>query len=439
LRKPRLFAASLAPGPARLQAGFWGGFLPLWATAGIGQLVPQIDIVMAARTGVGAPSAYALLLRVAVLDTVAALALAAVASVVVVQAHRAGRTAEVLGHLVTFALVSGTCFGALGLCLYPRLVGALAGDREIAALAASGIAWFAAAAPFRAFSGMAGLALHGLGSGSYVLRWRTAELVSRTIGNLLLVDVLGTGFPGLFISGFVVSVLSSAWLWHRLANHGLQRPRVPNMTFSGSILRAAGSEAQRLLSAQMAVAVALVLFSTAWLGAFDGLRLDAYAAGQTLILFVLAPLAALTRYLAFRLAPLPESERTALVQLVRRSGQAFAIGAATILFVGAEWLGHAIYGQHGPWWSVLVQALALSLPLRYAGSVTRAALQARGAFSTVAAADSVATWFAAVPLVGLGLWLECPAIAYSSLVLPEGLCLAWLARKLSSSSYFTTA
>jgi len=59
---------------------FWRGFFPLLATMALGQAILQIDIIMAARTGAGALSAYALLLRVAVLDMVATTALATVAA-----------------------------------------------------------------------------------------------------------------------------------------------------------------------------------------------------------------------------------------------------------------------------------------------------------------------------------------------------------------------
>lgn len=393
---------------------------------GLGQLVPQIDIVMAARTGAGAPAAYALLLRVAVLDMVATMALGTVVSILVARSHKAGRTAEILGPVATFALVSGAVFGLAGLYLYPAVVARVSADRGTAELVDQAVIWFTVAAPFRSFSGMASLALHGLGSGASVVRCKLIEVLSKIVGNLLLVDMLEQGFPGLYISGFLVSVASTLWLWRRLGTHGLRWPRLPCLALARSILRAAGSEAHRLLSAQVAVAVSFGLFSVAWWHGSDPSRLDAYAAGQTLILLVIAPLAALTRYMALYLATLPESERHILARVVWRTGLPFAILSASVLYFAAEWLGIAIYGQYGPWWTILVQALAVSLPLRYTGCVTRAAMQAAGSFAPVAAADSAAAWLAAVPLVALGLWTDSPTTSYLSLVVPEALCTVWL-------------
>jgi Na+-driven multidrug efflux pump len=405
---------------------FWRGFFPLLATVALGQAILQIDIITAARTGAGALAAYALLLRVAVLDMVATTALATVASIFVARAGKCGRTAEILGPVTALALVSGVIFGLAGFFLYPVVVAWISPDRGTADLVDDVVIWFAFAAPFRAFSGVAGLALFGLGSGTLVTCCRLAELAAKAAGNLLLVDLLETGFSGLYISGFVVSVGSSLWLWRALARHGLSWPQLPDSALAGGLLRAAVSEAYRLLSPQVAVAISFGLFSVASWGGFDPSRLDSYAAGQTLVLLVVTPLAALTRYTALRSAALPKAERHDLILQVSRTGLPIVIVAAVTLFFGAEKIGSLIYGQQGPWWIVLVQALALSLPLRFAGCMIRAIMQAANSFTLVAAADSATVWLVAVPLVALGLWIDSPRTCYASLVLPEALCVAWL-------------
>jgi hypothetical protein len=87
---------------------------------------------------------------------------------------------------------------------------------------------------------------------------------------------------------------------------------------------------------------------------------------------------------------------------------------------GTDALGR-LYGQHGPWWTTLVEILAASIPLRYMTSILRAVLQARGSFGTVARTDSSVFWLVALPLVALGLYIDSPLVAYLALIVPEGL------------------
>lgn len=71
--------------------------------------------------------------------------------------------------------------------------------------------------------------------------------------------------------------------------------------------------------------------------------------------------------------------------------------------------------------------LALSLPLRLVNNTLRVALQSQGAFVDLAKVDSLLEWGVGLPLLVLGLHLQAPGIAYSYLLVPEGLALLWLA------------
>lgn len=409
-----------------IEKDFWRGLLPLLLTFGAAQLTFQVDIAMAARLGAGAPAAYVLLIRAALLDIVLMAAIGAVTSVVVAKARWAGRSAGVIRQISTLALATGTCTGALGLIFYPRIVKMLAGDGEAGSLACSAIAWYAAAAPFRFLSNFASFALHALGRGVPVVHWKLFEAGLKAALNFLFMIALGFGFAGCFMGSFVLAVISSLWFCRQLRPHGLRIPGIPERSFALSFLRSTGFEAQRILSPQLAVLASLALFAAPWLGRPEFPRLDPYAAGQILILLVLAPMTALSRFLAFRFAGRQEAELASLVQWLCIWGVPLVAGMASILYIGGGWLGRAIYGQQGPWWAALVQALAISLPLRYAANVMRAVLQAQGSFLTVAAADSLAPWLAGLPLIVLGLYLDKPGIAYLSLIVPEAICAAWL-------------
>jgi Na+-driven multidrug efflux pump len=147
---------------------------------------------------------------------------------------------------------------------------------------------------------------------------------------------------------------------------------------------------------------------------------------------VFAPFMAQIRFLAFRLATLREERRAVSMRTILAQGVPLATSAALFLLVAQDWLGR-LYGQHGPWWSALIESLAISLPLRFAANVLRALLQSLGDFASVAAADSAALWLLATPLVALGLYADSPVVAYLSLILPEAVCAVWLWRRLRRS------
>ena len=140
---------------------------------------------------------------------------------------------------------------------------------------------------------------------------------------------------------------------------------------------------------------------------------------------------------AFRLATTPglicgfDADRLA-------QGAPVVTGAALVLLASHDWLGR-LYGQHGPWWSTLIQVLAISLPLRFAANVMRAILQSQGAFAAVATVDSAAFWLLAISLVAVGLYADSPIVAYLSLILPEAACAAWLWRRFQLSRHANSA
>ncbi|WP_457796298.1 methanobactin export MATE transporter MbnM [Methylocystis sp. S23] len=415
------------------ETGLWRGFAPLLVFYGAGALMVQIDLCMIAPLGPGAPTAYLTLTRVAALDLVSMAATGAVASVFVRKARAIGEAKDAVAQISWLAAAIGAGTGALGYIFYPGLIVALTGRAELAASAASAAFWFSLSSPCRFYANAGAFALLAFGDGGAAARWKLFAVAAKIGCNYLFINLLGCGFAGCFISGFLIAVLSSIWIFQRLAAHGL-RPTIGAPRWSGarSFLLASTLESQRLFWPQLAMSVSVALFSTPLLGHVDYRRLDAFSAGQMLIAFLLTPMSALTRFFTLRLANLPEARMSAFTWRLWMKGAPPIVAAAALLFVASESLG-AIYRQTGPWWSALVEALALSLPIRYATNVMRAVLQARGAFATTAAADSFASWSVAIPLLALGLSRNDPRIAYLSLLAPEACCALWLAQKMPFS------
>ncbi len=413
-----------------IERGFWRGFGALLATLAIAPLAIQIEIILIAHLGAGAPAAYGLLTRVALLDVVLVAGAGAVASVLIAKEQDADRLAHMLGQVLALSLAIGIAAAALGLTFYPTLLETMAGAREISALALAALAWHIAATPLRALSSVGIFALHALDRGAWAFRWKLFEVGLKAAGAFLAIYVLGLGFKGLFIAGLAVAALSAFWICRELRQRFAMTLKRPEGRFAASFLRSTMWETQRVLSPQLAVLASLALFAAPWLGRYETARLDAFAAGQVLALLAFTPFTALVRFLAIRLAGRTHAEVARLIGSLWTFGAPIAIGVAAILYIGVDWIGEAAYRQHGPWWTTFIAALAISLPLRYITNVMRGALQALGRFNDSGAADGLASWLAAVPLNALGLYLDAPAIAYLSLIVPEALCGVWLWRRL---------
>jgi Na+-driven multidrug efflux pump len=410
----------------RVEPGFWRGYWPLLMAFGAAQLSQQADIVMIGLRGGAAPAAYAMLMRLALLDVVLMSAMGVVASTAVAEALRNGDVRNVVGRILGLAALIGICAAAIGLLCYPRLTRLFTSDPHIWSLVDSSIYWYALSSPFRFLGNTAAFTLHACGQGVSVVKWRLIEFVMRGAANYLVMHVLGVGFEGCFIVGAISSVFSAIWFARVLSIHEALAMVVPRVSWALDFLRSAAWESQRIIALQLAVLACFALFAAPWLGNYDISRLDAYAAGQTLMLVVFAPFMAQVRFLAFRFATLDEERLAAILEFICGRGALVAIGAALLLFASEGPLGR-LYGQDGPWWTIQVQMLAASLPIRYASNIARAVLLSRNAYAMVATIDTATVWVLGAPLVAAGLYLDSPAVAYLSLVLPElaGVGLLW--------------
>jgi Na+-driven multidrug efflux pump len=412
---------------------FWRGYFPLLVAIAAARLAQQVDMLMIGRLGGGAAGAYVVLTRLAIIDIVLTAAMGAVASTIVARARRDGETAKTIGQILGLAVLFGLCSCALGLSLYPSAARWLAGDGEVAELIGKGVIWFSLAAPFRFFSGVAAFVLHALGRGGLVVKWKLLETAVKAAGNFLAMEVFGLGFSGCFIASLIIGAASSFWCARTLSLPQGHAVSIPGLSWTLGFLRSTAWEAQRMIAVHLATLVGLALFAAPWLGKYDVSRLNSFAAGQTFMLILFAPFVAMTQFLAFRLAARGD-DRAGAFRAIWSRGLPVAMGCAALLFASSDWLGR-LYGQSGPWWTTLIEALAISLPLRFGGNVMRAVLQARGAFGVVAVADSAVFWLLATPLIAIGLYADAPSLAYSALVVPEAACAMWMLHRLQLSSF----
>jgi Na+-driven multidrug efflux pump len=410
-----------------IELSFWRGFPPMLGSFVLRALVVQLDLAMVARLGTGALAGYALVSRVAVLDAALTVAVGSMSLIVVSRAQKARTHRKLLTEIWICAALLGLMAASIGALAYPVLIDLLAHQDPAAEFARSAIYIYISAMPIRMVESATVFALHSLGRGGLVMSWQVCEAFVKAALNLYLISSFG--FVGCFIATFIVEILSVVWALIVIRRIVVTEGESPPPGFRTSFMRGSIVESTRGLAPQLAVFASFALFALSEAAPAGVPRLDAYAAVQGLIMLVLAPLLAATRFFAMRFAGLAPAEVKRLLSALLLGGGPLMFIVAGALALGRDSLGAALYGILGPWWSSFAVALALSLPLRYAGALLRGVLLSRGRIGAVAAADSAAPWLVALPLIALGLLFDQPAVACLSMLAPEAACLLWFWRR----------
>ena len=410
-----------------IERSFWRGFPPMLASFCLRALLVQLDLTMIAGLGAGALAGYALVSRVAMLDAALTVAVGSVSLLVVSRAQTAGVKRKLLTEIWLCAALLGFAAAVIGALAYPLLIDWLARQDPAGEFARSAIFIYISATPIRMVESAAIFVLHSLGRSSLILAWQICETIVKAALNLSLISSFG--FIGCFIASVIVEVLSLLWALILIRRIVVAQGESPSAGFRASFLRGCLVESTRGLAPQLAVFASFALFALFESESGGLQRLDAYAAIQGLIVLVLAPLLAATRFFAMRFSGRSPGEVKRLLSTLLLRGGPLVLILAGLLALGRNSLGAALYGSLGPWWSSFAGALALSLPLRYAGALLRGALLSRGRIGAVATADGAAPWLVALPLIALGLSLDQPTIACLSLLAPEAVCLLWFWRR----------
>lgn len=407
---------------------FWRGFGALLLAFAAGQLGPQLDLALLAHAGQGVSGLYVLVTRLAILELVITLALGASLSVLAARGERSGQPGEGLRPALLLAAGVGLPLGLLGglagYLLLPRL---LSGDPGQVVTALAALPWFFVAAPLRLLNGCAAFLLHARGEGPLALRCKAVELLARLLLGVALIQGLGMGLGGCFITGLLLNLGTALWLTRHLARASSGQPWWPRRDWRSQALRGCAWESQRLLAIQAFGLLAVALFAAERFWPPAPGRLDAFSSALTLALLVFAPLSALLRFLSMRLAASPAETHPEAIRQVTHRALPVAVAVAALLALSVHRLG-ALYGQAGPWWTTYVLILAVSLPVRVLGNLRRAQRQAAGQFALVGRLDAGLLWLIGLPTLLAGLAMNSPLLAYVHLLLPELCILAALQR-----------
>ncbi|MBF0096721.1 MAG: polysaccharide biosynthesis C-terminal domain-containing protein [Magnetococcales bacterium] len=399
------------------------------------QLLLQTDLILVALLGEQATAAYAIPMRVAMLDTVLMIAVSSVASVAVSGTSAGLARSRAILQSLGMACVLGVGLAIAGVLFYPGLARHIVADPAIAALASQALIWYALATPMRFLSTAMGMILHVLGEGRFVVWGKGAEVVLNALLNLLFIFTLSQGFVGSFQATLLVLTFATAWSLNRLRHHLPKEQRQWDWDWPGLLLfgKQCAWEGKRVLSGQLFALVCLLLFANSLLSASSVERMEAFSAGMALAFLLFRPFLSLMRFLSFRLAQLPPQSDAVPLQRLRTLGLRLTLGLAVLLLLTGAWLGEHLYGVSGRWWNASVSMVACSLPLTFLNALFRGRLQARQRFAQVMAVDALSTWSLGLPLVVAGLYWQSPWLTFSHIPLCELFALLLLQRRMPAA------
>jgi Na+-driven multidrug efflux pump len=380
-----------------------------------GRLIMQTDLLMIATLGESATAAFALPLRIMVLDMVVAFAFAPVISVAV----GAAKTVEEKGLIVRRALLLCVPMSLIltiaGLFLYLRLIPIFTNDAAVAGMASDAVIWLTFAIPARLTMFVASMAIHGLGRGKSLLALNVAEVILNFLLNAVLMFGLGFGFKGAYIGTFIISYAGLLWSLALLRPwiFGKGPRAVLELGWIKELLSPAAAEVGRIASERLTALAVLAIFSAA---ASTSL-LSAFAVAMEAQFLLLMPLVAVMRAAAMSLAggEARAGDPYAGLGPVLRPGLAVSAIAAVLLFGAGIFFGPRAYhlsAEAARWWHPFLVYLAIWLPLKFADSLQRGVWQSRRRFDVVSLVDASCQWLVLVPAVFIGVRLNSPWLTW---------------------------
>lgn len=187
------------------------GYTPLLLTFITPHLIVQTDLVMLSRLGETATAAYVIPIRIALLDTILAMALGSVTAAVVADARRGQEIGGVVYGILGIAVITGSATATIGFFTYSHLALWVTTDEKVTEFTQAAVPWYAATALFRQLSSVAMMTLHALDKATLTFRWRLLEVGLNALLNHLFIFKLGFGFSGAYQSTLLVNAVACFW------------------------------------------------------------------------------------------------------------------------------------------------------------------------------------------------------------------------------------
>ncbi len=412
---------------------------PFLITFLTGRLVLQTDLVMVARLGQTATAAFAIPLRIMVLDMIAAFSFAPVVSVMISSADNESDRARAIGRSMTVALFSGIILMFAGLALYPRLVTLVSPDAAVTNMATAAVLWLTLAIPARLMQFVGAMALHGCGRGKKLIPLSFFGLALNGLLDYMLIFFFKLGFRGAYLGTFLCSHVSLAWtlalLWR--PSNGCLFLRLGENEWMSFFARTI-PEMGRLTSERLQALVVLWVFSR---GAGVA-ALSAFAVAMEFSSLLFMPAIAIMRATAVLLSPSAEKSfadlwadiQPVIIFCVTCS---FFVGGAVML----SWrmLGVRVYNLSAAamsWWHPLAMLMLIWFPLRVVDSFLRGIWQAKSQLGKLFGVDAVVQWALALPMIYFAIHFGSPLEVWLAFLAADAVT-ALLVFRLETDSRFS--
>lgn len=405
----------------------WTVFWPILLTFIGGRLVLQTDLIMVSRLGQSATAAFGIPLRIMLLDTILAFALAPVVAVLVAERREPGERAWVVRQALSLAAVLGVALVGAGLLVYPYAVRLVTADEEVVRLAQGAVFWLTLAIPLRLVDFVGGMSLHGLGRGRRVIPVKLAEIGINAALNWLLVYKLEFGFPGCYLGTLIASAVSVCWVLSILRSEIGPGPMlaVPDAAWARSTMSKAAVEFGRLVSEKTVAFLTLWIFAS---GQGGVARLSAFSVAMEFQMLIFMPMIALMRATAISLSA--EGAKTDLGGLYRSIRGVAVPGAAACAAVGAligvfggriGWHLYRLDPAAMDWWIPMTAAFAVWLPMRFLDALQRGAWQSKKLFKEITVRETAVGWIFLLPCLFVAVRAQSPWLAWGTLLAGESL------------------
>lgn len=393
---------------------------PFFLTFIVGRLISQTDLIMASQISSDAAAAFAIPVRISIIDMIVAFSLAPVISVLVAENKDIKQRQEVVQKCLTFTFYLSLVLTALGLIVYPKLVNFLVPHPEIADLASKAVTWLTLSIPMRLCYFAISMAIHGTGNGKFLPIIGIFNLGLNIALNYVFIYPLGFGFSGIYIATVITSVVSllyAAWILYSKA--GIPAKLIPlNSIWCWQFIKKQGAELSRVTSERAVSFVEIAIVSSAMTSA-----LLSFSIGAEFLFFIYTPFVAVLRGTAIEITKQSFSnfeQKYDAIKNLTRIGFSILLMLSIIAIPWWKTIGSVAYNIPADsleWWKYIYIFGCLAIPFRWVDSLQRASFQADKNIGTLAKMDILVDWIISIPLLWLGLKLESPEIAFSFFLL----------------------
>ena len=372
----------------------WVVFLPLALNIVIFRLILQTDLMMLGYFSAEQVVAYGAALKIMLIDTILALALAPWISTQIASTRNHPE------HSISLSLNTTIFFGLTstiaGLMIYPEMIALVLKDTDNPDTAIRSVVLLSFSILPRFLMLSLGMIFHGLRQGQTAIKIQGLNLALNIMLNLILAFSISMGPDGIYLSTFLSSLVCVA-LGLRILHSDLMLTQwsLPKMSEILAISAKITPEIFRIFAERLAPVLVI------WVTVFSSVDIQsAYILMDEWILFLMFPLIALMRSISVVIAAEPDTESSLRKSFAKGILLTGLVLAPLLAFLTLNW-GESVYGLNGQnlnFWKAFSVSLPFLLPALFAECVEKGFVFARQDYKILMKAELIASWGLFIPM-----------------------------------------